>query len=72
MTLAQIISQYEARQPIARPPAAGALTPRGNATIAVYRAVRALRTLDTEDHAYVLALLTEELRPDLAAPVATA
>jgi len=74
MTLAEIINLHEQRTtaPLRRS-AAGALTPKGHATINLYRFVRQLRTLGPDDRACVLALMAAEIRPviaDLAAPVA--
>lgn len=63
MTLAEIITRHEqatSDQP-SRHPAAGAITPRGHAAIALYRFVRQLRALNHEDRAHVVAMLTEEL-----------
>jgi hypothetical protein len=64
MTLAQIITRYDANAaPIHRHAAAGAVTPRGHATIAAYRFLRELRALSPEDRQYVHELLAEELTP---------
>jgi hypothetical protein len=63
MTLAQIIAAYEAKLTlkIAQMPAAGVLTPRGHAALALYRFTSVLRTLDAADRAYIIGVLAEEL-----------
>ena len=62
MTLAEIIERHEAANvtPI-RHPAAGAITARGDAAIALYRFLRVLRALEAEDRAYIVGMLAEEL-----------
>jgi hypothetical protein len=63
MTLAQLIERHEAATatPTPRHAAAGTVTPRGMATIAVYRLLRALRELSLEDRAAIREILNEEL-----------
>ena len=62
MTLAECIARHEQATvtPIRRP-AAGAITPRGDAALAMYRFLRVLRALGAEDREYITSMLAEEL-----------
>lgn len=69
MTLAEIIGRYEQRQAarsssapaIEYVPAAVALTPRGDVTIAIRRLEQQLRALDHEDRQHALEQLSDML-----------
>jgi hypothetical protein len=66
MTLQQCIERHEQRA-TARPAAAGIVTPKGDATIAAYRLLRALRALAPEDRAAITEMLAAELAPTVPA-----
>ena len=59
MTLAQIIERHEATQaaPLDVMPLAVGLTPRGDATVAIYRLTRQMQALNPEDRAWTVELL---------------
>ena len=44
-----------------RAPRTVALTPRGDAAVALYRFLRVLRALGAEDRAYIVGMLAEEM-----------
>jgi hypothetical protein len=59
MTLFQIVAAYESRQttPDSITARAGAITPRGNLNVAVYRLTNLTDTLSCEDREYARQLL---------------